>query len=115
MGERFFSAFRKFDESYGDIVTLIWRLVLYPVLFVFAYAGTSYLNNHYVSKEYFDKAMATLSEDKQRTALDQKHDLKEINAKLDALLQVGAANGQRFTDAERRLSRLEDKSDKGQR
>lgn len=36
-------------------------------------------------------------------------ELKVINGKLDTLLIESAANGQRFNDTERRLTRLEDK------
>jgi len=111
MSERFLLGFRRWDETYGPLVVWLWRLILYPLLAISLYAGKAYLDSHYVSKEYFDKAMAILAEEKQRFALDQKQDLKEINVKLDTLLQVGAANGQRLTDAEHRISRLENKSD----
>jgi hypothetical protein len=56
--------------------------------------------------------MAVLSDDKSKYAVEQKQELKEISGKLDILLQGSAANTQRFTDSERRLSRLEDKVDK---
>lgn len=90
------------------LITWAFQLVITVSLF----AGKLYVDNHYVDKPHFDKAMAALSEDKQKYALEQRAELKEINGKLDAILQNNAANGQRFTDAERRLSRLENHLDR---
>jgi hypothetical protein len=111
MSERMLFSLKQWDEKYGVFALWLWRLVFYPILFISLYAGKAYLDSHYVSKDYFDKAMQIISEEKQRFAQEQKQDLKEIKGKLDSLLESSAANAERFTDAERRISRLEGISD----
>jgi len=74
--------------------------------------GKLYLDKNYVDREYFDRAMTTLAVDKEKYAFEQKEDFKEISSKLDVLLQNAAANGERFSDTERRLSKAEEKLDK---
>jgi len=112
MSERFLFSFKKWDERYGGLAVWLWRLVFYPFLFISLYAGKAYLDSHYVSKEYFDKAMETISEEKQRYAQDQKQDMREIKGKLDTLLESSAANAQRFSDYDRRLGNVEEKIDR---
>ena len=101
-----------FNSEYGVVISYGWKLILYPLVFLFLYFGRTYLDTNYVSKEYFDSAMSQSSVEKRQSAEEQKLQLKEIGGKLDALLLSSAANGQRFVDSERRISRLEDKVDK---
>ena len=106
------SKIETFNNSYGALATWIWRLVFYPLLLLVFYSGKSYLELNYVDKAHFDKAMSTLLAEKHRIAAEEKQELNEITGKLDSLLQSGAASSQRLTDAERRISRLEDKQDR---
>lgn len=101
-----------FKENGLTVLEYVRKWLLIPAVGLCLLCGRLYLSNNYVNKEYFDKAMATLREEKQRYAAEQKEELRTINGKLDTLLQNSAANGQRFTDSERRISRLEDKSDR---
>jgi len=112
MRERFLTNFSSWSRNWGEVALWVWRLFFYPFLCLVLYALGAYLNTHYVSKEYFDKAMATLSQEKQQVASEQKQDLKDISSKLDALLLRDGVDSERLTELERRISRQEDKADK---
>lgn len=103
---------QQWGETYGTLGTWLWRILFYPVLALGMYAGTAYLDSHYVSKEYFDRSILAISEDKDRFALKQEGALKEISGKLDALLLRDSANAQRFSDYDRRLDKVESKVDR---
>jgi hypothetical protein len=103
-----FEKLKEFDEAYGKLITYACRIIFVLLLYV----TTAYLDNHYIGKKEFSAEMAKLASDKAHYAQEQKKSLRDISLKLDALLLQNAANSEKFTDEERRVSRLEDKVDK---
>ena len=99
-------------DTWAKRLELVREWLLIPLCSVLLFAGELYIDNRYVDRDYFDKSMSTLAVDKEKYALEQKAEFKEINGKLDTLLQNAAANNERFTDTERRLSRAEEKIDR---
>jgi hypothetical protein len=88
------------DTSF-DKAEKIWKwaikLVLAPAVALGVYAGASYLEKNYVTKAEWKLYVE-----------EERAGLKEISGKLDTLLVRDATNGEKLTDQERRISRLED-------
>jgi hypothetical protein len=103
-----FEKFKSFDDAYGRVITYCCRVFFAISL----YAASQYLSANYVSKDYYDKTVSAAIVEKAHYADMQEAALKEISGKLDSLLLRDSANSQRFSDYDRRVSRLEDKIDK---
>jgi hypothetical protein len=96
MSEQTKRKIESFNKSYGTLITFLWRFLFYPILALVFYSSVSYLDSHYVSREYFDKAVAKV-ESSQR----------EIIGKIDGVLIYNAAAIEKAGNLNERIIRLE--------
>jgi hypothetical protein len=105
MVEKIKTSLESFEANYGTLIKWALRAVFYPVLLLLAYSATAYLNVNYVKQGEFAEYKAAAN-------ADTKQNFKEVNKKLDLLLLRDASGGEKFSDFERRITRLENKADK---
>jgi hypothetical protein len=98
MSEQTVKKIEAFNKSYGTLITFLWRFLFYPILALVFYSSISYLDSHYVSREYFDKAVAKIEQTQ-----------TEISGKLDTVIISNAGSAQKDVEAERRLAAVESK------
>jgi hypothetical protein len=106
-------AVETFQKEYGALVGVLWRIILYPMIFLSLYAGKSYLDSHYVDKAHFDESMSVLAQDKEHYNAETQAGLREINGKLDKVIVTQALAMERTGNLNERIIRLETAYDKG--
>lgn len=95
------NALKLFAQNWGGLISMIYKIVLFPAIGGVFYISTAYLDKTYVPK-------TELSQVKN----EQRESFKDINSKLDVLLIREGSAVQKVADLERRVGKIEDKLDR---